>query len=61
MSKYMKEPGNMKVDVENIQAPESANSGKFYGSTTDYISRQDKRLKSEVSELRKQKYEGRYD
>lgn len=55
-----KEQGNMSPKVESYQRPESAFSQKQFGTTTEYIARQDKHQGKQASDIKKQAYQGRY-
>ena len=52
--------GEMAPKVEDFQRPEASFAEKQFGTTTDYIERQDRFIDKEASEIRKQDYKGRY-
>ena len=53
--------GDMKPHVENYQADVRQFAEHDMGKTNEYISRRDSFQNKEASEIRGQKYHGRYD
>lgn len=52
--------GDMKPNVKDYQKSEKCFSQKGFGTTLDYMNRQDRMQSKEASDLRKQDYKGRY-
>lgn len=53
--------GSMTPVVESYAAPEASYSQKQFGTTTNYIARQDRTVVSQAKEVNKQAYKGRYN
>ena len=53
--------GDMNPHVEDYQRPHSDYSQEQFGSTLNYIGRQDKHRSKEASDIKKQAYQGRYN
>lgn len=52
--------GDMSPKVESYQKPESSFAEGQFGTTTEYIARQDKFVEKEAKGLKGQAYKGRY-
>lgn len=52
--------GDMTPKVEDYQRPSSTYAEHQFGTTTEYISRQDRQLNTEAKQLRNNAYKGRY-
>lgn len=61
MSKKGYDQGNMSPTVSDYQKPASNFAESQFGTTTDYINRQDSFVNKGASDLRKQAYKGRYN
>lgn len=60
MSKAGYVQGDMSPHVEDYQRPASTYAEHQYGTTTEYIARQDRQLNGEAKQLRSHSYKGRY-
>jgi len=47
--------------VKDYQPSNSEFAGKEMGKANEYVSRKEREMKKEASQLRKQEYKGRYD
>jgi hypothetical protein len=52
--------GDMSPHVSDYQKPMSAFAESQYGTTTDYIARQDRHQEGMAKDIKKQSYKGRY-
>lgn len=53
--------GDMSVGVKDYQPSKSEFAGAESGKANEYISRTEKRMNRDASQVRKQAYKGRYD
>jgi hypothetical protein len=60
MAKAGYDQGDMSPKVESYQRPEASFAEGQFGTTTEYIERQDRFIDKEAKEIRKQGYKGRY-
>lgn len=61
MSRKGYDQGDMNPVVSDYQKPVSSFAESQFGTTTEYISRQDKHVNKAASDVRKQAYKGRYN
>ena len=62
MDKYHgNNPGDMSPTVKDYQVKNAAYAGEQEGKTTEYISRNDRRIDRQGADIKKQAYKGRYD
>ena len=60
MNKMGYNQGDMAPKLESLQRPDSAYAEMQPGKTTEYVSRQDKKIGAEASQIKRQDYKGRY-
>lgn len=53
--------GDMNPTVSDYQRPNSSFAESQFGTTTEYVARQDKQINRAASDIRKQSYKGRYE